>query len=345
MNDARFIVFVVETPNRYNDRISAIGITVVENQSVKDRFFSYVNPQTFFDSFNTKLTRISESTVATAPSFPELWRKIEPIMSGGILVAHNALFDLGVLKKCLDDYGIAWKKEAEYCCTVQMGRKLLPDMRHGLNTMCYHYGIELDHHQADSDSMAAALILLRYMEGGAQARRFVRKYRLSRTGNGCKDAGSDREAVNARHTETRIEDFDLEIWLKNTNDVTILISASYDKSSDAGIYHGLLCYKHHRKAITATVENALSPNHTMIAGLSDGIGRVRLRGVNIRVISGIRIGFNYAEKGKGLHADRLNELLAIAQKQRNTVSSIAITNGSAQIRKMILEGIENNGSS
>lgn len=64
VNHARFIVFDVETPNRYNDRISAIGITVVENGAVTDRFFSYVNPQTFFDSFNTKLTGISESKVA-----------------------------------------------------------------------------------------------------------------------------------------------------------------------------------------------------------------------------------------------------------------------------------------
>ena len=341
MNHARFIVFDVETPNRYNDRISAIGITVVENGAVKDSFFSYVNPETFFDPFNTNLTGISESTVAGAPSFPKLWKKIEPFMSSGILVAHNALFDLGVLKKCLDDYRILWKKEAEYCCTVQMGRKLLPDMRHGLDIMCDYYGIELDHHQADSDSMAAARILLRYMEGGAQPGRFVRKYRFRRTGNGSNDIGSNRRNADTRHKETRIEDFNPETWLKNTKDVTIFISASYDKASDTGIYHGLLCYKHHRKAISGTVENSLSPNHTMIIGLFDGIGRVRLRGVNICVISGIRIGFKYAEKGKGPYAEELNELLAVAKKQGNTVSSIAITNGSPQIRKMILEERKN----
>ena len=315
VNHDRFIVFDVETPNRYNDRISAIGITVVENGTVTDSFFSYVNPETFFDPFNTKLTGISESTVATAPSFPELWRKIEPIMSSGILVAHNALFDLGVLKKCLDDYGFVWKKEVEYCCTVQMGRKLLPDMGHGLNSICDYYGIHLVHHQADSDSMAAAKILLRYMKGGVQAGRFIRKYRFSRTENSNNYSGSDRDTANARHTETRIEDFDLGMWLKNANDVTILISASYDKKSDTGIYHGLLCYKHHRKAISGTVENAISPNHTMIAGLFDGIGRVRLHGVNICVISGIRIGLKYAEKGKGLYAKELKELLSVAQKQ------------------------------
>ena len=42
---SRFIVFD-ETPNRYNNRMSAIGIKV-----------------------------------ANAPTFPELWKQIEPIMS------------------------------------------------------------------------------------------------------------------------------------------------------------------------------------------------------------------------------------------------------------------------
>ena len=39
LDHAKFIVFDVETPNRYNDRISAIGITVVENGAVTDSFF------------------------------------------------------------------------------------------------------------------------------------------------------------------------------------------------------------------------------------------------------------------------------------------------------------------
>ena len=48
--------------------------------------------------FNIQLTGISEKTVADAPAFPDLWAEIEPIFSSGILVAHNAVFDMGVLK-------------------------------------------------------------------------------------------------------------------------------------------------------------------------------------------------------------------------------------------------------
>lgn len=173
-----YIVFDVETPNRYNNRMSAIGITKILDGKITDSFFSYVNPEVSFDSFNTELTGIDASTVADAPTFDALWKEIEPMFSSGILVAHNAVFDLSVLKACLSAYGITWKKSVKYLCTVQAGRKLLPDMKHNLNVMCEHYGIELDHHKVDSDSRACAEILLRYIADGADEKQFIRTYKL-----------------------------------------------------------------------------------------------------------------------------------------------------------------------
>ena len=175
----RYIVFDVETPNRYNSRMSAIGISVVENGAITQELFSYVNPETYFDAFNTQLTGIDKNTVADAPNFPALWKKIEPVISSGILVAHNAVFDLGVLKRCLQGYGIPWKDTAKYCCTVQMGRRLLPEISHKLNVLCEYYGIPLDHHRAESDSHACAEILLRYFASGAEERAFIRTYKLT----------------------------------------------------------------------------------------------------------------------------------------------------------------------
>ena len=94
----RYIAFDVETPNRYNNRMSAIGISVVEDGRIIDSFFSLVDPEQPFDWFNTQLTGIDSRAVRSAPTFPALWERIEPIMSSGVLVAHNAPFDLGVLK-------------------------------------------------------------------------------------------------------------------------------------------------------------------------------------------------------------------------------------------------------
>ena len=158
---AIYIVFDVETPNRTNDRMSAIGISAIKDNRLVANYFSLVDPETHFDTFNTQLTGIDSQKVKGAPNFAELWKKIEPIMNKGILVAHNAVFDMSVLRHCLRSYGISWKPTAKYLCTVQIGRRVLPNMRHNLNVMCDYYGIALNHHQADSDSRACAEILLR----------------------------------------------------------------------------------------------------------------------------------------------------------------------------------------
>ncbi len=175
----RYIVLDVETPNRFNNRISAIGISVIEDGHIVRDFYSLVDPEQPFDWFNTQLTGISEETVSDAPSFPELWEKIEPLLSSGILVAHNASFDIGVLRKCLESYEIEWKPWVRGICTVTMGRSLLPGISHKLNDLCEHYGICLKHHRADSDSHACAEILLRYLESGAAPEKFIRSYRMA----------------------------------------------------------------------------------------------------------------------------------------------------------------------
>lgn len=86
---ARFVAFDVETPNRWNDRMSAIGITIVEDGEVVEEFYSLVDPEEPFDSFNVQLTGIDEQTVWGQPNFGELWPVIEPLMSSGMLLAHN----------------------------------------------------------------------------------------------------------------------------------------------------------------------------------------------------------------------------------------------------------------
>lgn len=175
----RFVVFDVETPNRSNSRMSAVGITVVEDGRISDSYFTYVNPEQHFDPFNARLTGIDAGTVTGYPSFAEGWKNLEPYFSSGILVAHNAVFDMGVLKKCLRDYRIVWKPAVPYCCTVQMGRRAVPGLgSYALDCLCDHFGIDLEHHKADSDCRAAAELLIRYLESGLPVTDYVKTYFL-----------------------------------------------------------------------------------------------------------------------------------------------------------------------
>lgn len=176
----RYIAFDVETPNYTNDRISAIGITVIENGSVTDDFYFLVNPEVHFDAFNIRLTGITPEMVADQPAFPKLWEKIAPVMGSGLLIAHNAPFDMSVLARCLNDYEIEWQPFAYYACTCVMGRACYPKLQnHKLNTLCDYLNLNLDHHNAGSDSHACAELLLDYVRHGLQPDRFLRRYDLA----------------------------------------------------------------------------------------------------------------------------------------------------------------------
>ena len=173
---SRYIVFDVETPNYANDRISAIGVAVVENGTVAEEFYTLVDPESRFDPFNVQLTGITPEMVHGKPAFPALWQQLQPLFDSGLLVAHYAPFDMGVLQKCLRDYGIVWKPSVNYACTCAMGRVAYPALpNHKLNTLCGHVGVDLDHHHAGSDSRAAAMLLLDYMNRGLDVRRFIRR--------------------------------------------------------------------------------------------------------------------------------------------------------------------------
>lgn len=173
----RFIAFDVETPNSQNDRISAIGITVVEDGRILKKMYTNVNPETYFNEFNIRLTGISPQDVKNSPTFPQVWEKISPLMNSGILTAHNAVFDMKVLARCLNDYQIEHKRYMDYVCTVQMGKKCFPQLEnHKLDTLCNYLNIPLNHHHAGSDSRACARLLLGYIKHGMNVNDFIRIY-------------------------------------------------------------------------------------------------------------------------------------------------------------------------
>jgi DNA polymerase-3 subunit epsilon len=178
MEISRFVCFDVETPNRFNSRMSAIGISVIENGKIISEYYSLVNPEQRFDYFNVKLTGISSRMVKNEKTLPEIWEEIRETMESGLLTAHNASFDMGVLGKCLRDYGIDWKEEVPYICTCQIGKRHLPDQGHKLDELCSYYNIALNHHHADSDASACARILQHYLTEGCDIEDNLRSYDL-----------------------------------------------------------------------------------------------------------------------------------------------------------------------
>lgn len=175
----RFVVFDVETPNASNNRMSAIGISVVEGGRIVEELYTVVNPETYFHPFHVALTGITPAMAENAPTFDQLWDTIRPVLDSGLLVAHNAPFDMSVLAKCLRAYCTEWRDRANYVCTVQMSRRCWPHLpNHKLDTLCGYLDIPLDHHQADSDSRACAQILTACLDEGVDLDAVRRTYDL-----------------------------------------------------------------------------------------------------------------------------------------------------------------------
>ena len=176
----RYIAFDVETPNGRNDRMSSIGLAVIEDGVITEEFSTLIDPETWFDRFNIRLTGITPAMAEQAPTFGELWPTLEGYFDSGVLLAHNATFDLRVLAHCLRAYSIDWYDTKQYLCTVRMGRRCYPALPdHRLDTLCAYCGVELDHHRADSDSRACAEILLRYMRDRVKIGRYIRSFGMT----------------------------------------------------------------------------------------------------------------------------------------------------------------------
>lgn len=155
----RFNVVDLETPNRRNDRASEIAIVKMDGTEIIECKSYLVNPEVDFDDFNIDLTGISPDMVRDAPAFPAIWNELGPELASGVFVAHNAPFDLSVLRKCCKAYGLPFQP-IDFIDTLEIVRAILPPQYgHRLNEVCDALGIKLDHHHAESDSLACAQIL------------------------------------------------------------------------------------------------------------------------------------------------------------------------------------------
>lgn len=143
-----------------------IGISVVENGKIshtkswliKPACFPYMNP------YNQRVHGISSANLTNSKNFEELWSEIKPFLDETVLVAHNAAFDMNVLRSTLKYYDLAVPK-SEYFCSVSLARKTWENLSsHSLGALCDFHGIRFNHHRAGDDAFACALISLKAFE-------------------------------------------------------------------------------------------------------------------------------------------------------------------------------------
>ncbi len=154
-----------ETANPNYASVCAIGFTTVRDGRIEKQGSWLCRPPAGhrqFNSRNVQIHGISAATVASEPTFEDRIPDLLALLSNGLpVIAHNAKFDMNVLRQALAACGRS-HDVATYYCTMEWSRLLLPELpKHRLPNVCEHYRIKLDnHHEAGSDALAAAKITL-----------------------------------------------------------------------------------------------------------------------------------------------------------------------------------------
>ena len=165
-----FVAIDFETANSHRESACAIGMVKVVGGVAVESYHSLLRPPKPFDYFDARnifVHGIREIDVEAERTLGEAWQEIEIFLEDLPLVAHNAGFDMSVLRKQLGHEGVGFK-ERPFLCTLVLARKISGLSINTLPYVAHHYGVALEnHHEAEADAFAAAEILLKMqMEHG-----------------------------------------------------------------------------------------------------------------------------------------------------------------------------------
>ena len=133
---------------------------------VTKRFYSLIHPEPeYFRWFCRKIHGLGPEDTEDAPVFPNVWKRIEPLIDGLPLVARNARFDEGCLQAVFRVYRMDYP-DYVFLDTLSASRRhygsLLPD--HQLQTVAAACGYDLlHHHTARADAEACEAIALKLL--------------------------------------------------------------------------------------------------------------------------------------------------------------------------------------
>jgi DNA polymerase-3 subunit epsilon len=159
-----FVIVDVETTgwDPQEATITEIGAVRVSGGRVCAQFSSLVNPGSAIPAPVAALTGIDDAMVAAAPPLHSVLPHFLAFASGGVLIAHNAAFDIGFLTAACQACGLPWPG-FRVLDTVELARRVLredevPDCK--LATLAAFFGARTRPlHRALPDALATADVL------------------------------------------------------------------------------------------------------------------------------------------------------------------------------------------
>ncbi|MEK3915052.1 ATP-dependent DNA helicase DinG [Paenibacillus sp. FSL H7-0331] len=162
----KFAVLDFETTgSQTTDRIIQVGLVIIVDDTITDRYTSLVNPGISIPSSIISLTGIDDEMVKDAPELDTVMARMVPLLQDCVLVGHAIAFDLSFLQRALDEHGY-FAFDGKVLDTIDALRVLFPSLSSfQLSMVCNSFGIEHERpHQADSDAEVTALLWIRCLQ-------------------------------------------------------------------------------------------------------------------------------------------------------------------------------------
>lgn len=160
-----YIAIDFETANEKRNSPCSIGIVVVKNGQIVEKIHHLIRPKEMrFLPINIGIHGIRPAMVENEPEFDKVWEKIKHHFNDNLVIAHNASFDISVLRKSAELYAIGLPS-FKYICTMKLARNFYKCIENAkLNTVNEFLGYEFKHHDALYDAIACSNILLNISE-------------------------------------------------------------------------------------------------------------------------------------------------------------------------------------
>ena len=158
-----FTAIDFETANSSAASACSVGLVKVRDGKVVDKTWWYIRPPLGYDAFvewNTRIHGIVASDVIGARGWAEQFDDLVAFADGDVLVAHNAGFDLGVIRTACGVERID-VPDIRYLCSLQVARKTYSLDSYRLPSAAFAAGFEdFKHHDALADAEACAAIVV-----------------------------------------------------------------------------------------------------------------------------------------------------------------------------------------
>ena len=153
--DQEIVCFDLETTGLSfeNDLITEIGAVLLKNGEIVDKYSTFVNPGRPIPRKIVELTSITDEMVKDAPGQEEALNDFLDWVGDRLMAAHNASFDMGMLKRGCERIGRPFHNPS--LDTLVLAQRLLPDLRrHKLDMVTKRLGLQDFHHHRACDDAA-----------------------------------------------------------------------------------------------------------------------------------------------------------------------------------------------